>query len=535
MTEAPVHTPPLEATAERLAPGDSGPPLNAAAVLAAVFLIATCGLIYELIAGTLASYVLGDSVTQFSTVIGVYLSAMGLGAWLSKFIGSGVVVRFVEIESAVALVGGTSAAFLFLAYSHLSFFHPLLYGTVLLIGTLVGLEIPLLMRILKDTYELKDLIARVLTVDYLGALVASLAFPMFLVPKLGLVRGALAVGILNALVAIWSTYLFARIVHRPARLVLLRVEAFFVLILLLVGMVFADELTALSEDEMYPDPIVFAETSPYQRIVFTRSGSQFQLFLSSHLQFASGDEHRYHEALVHPGASVAAGLGAPLERVLVLGGGDGLAVREILKHDSVRKVLLVDLDPVMTTLARDFPLLAELNQRSLHDPRVRVTNADAMTWLASGAEAEGRFDLIIIDFPDPNSFSLGKLYTTRFYRLVQRVLAENGALVVQATSPLIARRSYWCVVRTISASGLHVQPYHANVPSFGEWGFVLAARRPFDPPSELPDLELRFLTERTMASLFDFPRDMSEVETEVNRLNNQILVQYYGAEWSRWY
>lgn len=517
------------------APEVSPAPVNAAAVLATVFVIATCGLVYELIAGTLASYVLGDSVTQFSTVIGVYLSAMGLGAWLSKLIGAGVVVRFVEIESAVALVGGLSAAFLFLAFSHLSMFHPILYGTVLLIGTLVGLEIPLLMRILKDTYELKDLVARVLTVDYLGALVASLAFPMFLVPKLGLVRGALAVGILNALVAVWSTFLFAKMVERPRRMAILRAEAMAVLVLLLGGMVFADELTALSEDEMYPDPIVFAETSPYQRIVFTRSGAQFQLYLSNHLQFASGDEHRYHESLVHPGASLVLSTGAKLERVLVLGGGDGLAVREVLKHESVREVHLVDLDPAMTNLARDFPMLAELNRHALHDPRVRVTNADAMRWLVGAAEREGRFDLVIIDFPDPNNFSLGKLYTTRFYRLAERLLAEHGAMVVQATSPMIARRSFWCIANTIEAAGFYVQPYHANVPSFGEWGFVLAMRQRFDAPAELPDIELRFLTPATMASLFDFPKDMSRLETEVNRLNNQALVQYYDAEWSRWY
>lgn len=526
----------IERDAEAEAPPEvASPPLNATAVLATVFVIATCGLVYELIAGTLASYVLGDSVTQFSTVIGVYLSAMGLGAWLSKAIGAGVVVRFVEIESAVALVGGLSAAFLFLAFSHTSLFHPFLYGTVLLIGTLVGLEIPLLMRILKDSYELKDLVAKVLTVDYLGALLASLAFPMFLVPKLGLVRGALAVGMLNALVAVWSTFLFAHVVHRPLRLVLLRVEAFGVLFVLLLGMVFADELTALSEDEMYPDPIVFAQTSPYQRIVFTRSGSQFQLYLSAHLQFASGDEHRYHEALVQPGVAVLEAFGTPPERVLVLGGGDGLAVREVLKHPSVKEVQLVDLDPMMTGLARDFPLLVELNQRALHDPRVTVTNADAMVWIAEAAEFRGRFDLVIVDFPDPNSFSLGKLYTTRFYRLAQQALSERGVLVVQATSPLVARRSFWCVVRTIEASGLYVQPYHANVPSFGEWGFVLAARRPFDAPHRLPDVPLRFLTPGTLSSLFEFPLDMTEVEVEVNRLNNQVLVQYYGAEWSRWF
>lgn len=510
-------------------------PLNAPAVLVAVFIIATCGLIYELIAGTVASYVLGDSITQFSTVIGVYLSAMGLGAWLSRFIDKNIAARFVEIEIAVAIVGGSSAALLFVAFARLEGFRPILYSLVLLIGTLVGLEIPLLMRILKDRYDLKDLVARVLTVDYLGALLASLAFPMFLMPKLGLVRGAFFVGLINAVVALWTTFVFGRLLDRPVQKKFLRVQSVIAIALMITGMVFSDHATSLAEDDLYPDDIIFAKTSRHQRIVVTQAKGSFQLYLNGNLQFSSSDEHRYHEALVHPAMSTARDLGATPKRVLILGGGDGLAAREVLRHPDVESVTLVDLDPAITELAKDHPMLALQNHEALSNRRVHVVNADAMSWLNEPAQVELRWDVILIDFPDPNNFSLGKLYTTRFYKLARRALAPNGALAVQATSPLLARRSFWCVVETMAAVGLSTRAYHATVPSFGEWGYVLAAHREFEVPRRVPVAPLRYLTPDVMSAMFVFPPDMGHVAADINRLNNQILVQYYESEWSQWY
>ena len=185
------------------------------ALFISVFLIAACGLIYELIAGTLASYLLGDSVLQFSTVIGSYLFAMGIGSYLSRFLSGGLVARFISIELMVGLVGGFSSSILFLAFAYTESFRFVLYGLVLIIGTLVGLEIPLLMRILKGKLEFRELVANVLTFDYLGALGASLLFPLLLVPRLGLIRSALLFGLLNAGVALWSTYLFAAEIRRP--------------------------------------------------------------------------------------------------------------------------------------------------------------------------------------------------------------------------------------------------------------------------------------------------------------------------------
>jgi spermidine synthase len=492
------------------------------ALLFSVFIIASCGLIYELIAGTLASYLLGDSVTQFSTVIGTYLFAMGIGSYLSRFIGKGLVAKFIAIELLVGVIGGFSATALFLSFSYAKSLKPLLYFLVTIIGILVGLEIPLLLRILKDRLQFKDLVSQVLTFDYLGALAASLLFPILLAPRLGVVRTALLFGLMNALVAAGTAWLFR---HQLSQLRYMFAQCLLAVVLLGGGLVYAERLTAMAEGELYADEIIYAKSSPYQRIVITRWKDDVRLFLNNHLQFSSRDEYRYHEALVHPGLQSLNGA----RRALVLGGGDGLAVREILKVDSIQSVTLVDLDPEMTRLFSRHEVLTRLNLNSLNSPKVKIINADAFLWLEENREF---FDFVAVDFPDPSNYSLGKLYTTAFYRLLRRCLSDRGLAVVQATSPLFARKSFWCIVKTLENAGFRVTPYHAYVPSFGEWGFVIASRQPYQRPSHYPS-NLKFLTADLAPSLFHFPKDMVPVEAEVNRLNNQVLVQYYEAEWHK--
>lgn len=487
-----------------------------------VFLIAACGLIYELIAGTLASYLLGDSVFQFSTVIGAYLFAMGIGSYLSRFVRRGLVAQFIGIELMVGLVGGFSSSALFLAFAYTQAFRLLLYVIVILVGTLVGLEIPLLMRILKERFKFSELIAHVLTFDYLGALGASLLFPIILVPHLGLVRSALAFGIVNAGVALWSTFIFR---DQLAMKTTLRIGCFAVLAALGLGMVFAGRISAAADNNLYADEVIFARDTRYQRIVLTKWKDDLRLFLSSHLQFSSRDEYRYHEALVHPGLAALPGA----RRVLVLGGGDGLALREILKYPSVESVTLVDLDPEMTALFTTHPILLQLNNRSFSEPRVRVINSDAFPWLEASTAV---FDFVVVDFPDPTNYSLGKLYTTAFYRLLSKHISAGGFVVVQSTSPLFARQSYWCIVETLKQAGLQTFPYHVYVPSFGEWGFVLAGRNPYEPPVQVP-AGMKFLTAQTIPGLFQFPNDMQPVAAEANRLNDQVLVRYYDHEWKQ--
>ncbi len=492
-------------------------------LLISVFVIATCGLIYELIAGTLASYLLGDSVTQFSTVIGVYLFAMGIGSWLSRYVQKNLIGVFIQTELIIGLVGGCSAALLFIAFPWISSFRILLYALVLLIGTLVGLEIPLLLRILKGRVEFKDLVSQVFTFDYIGALLASLLFPLVLVPQLGLVRSAFLFGFLNAAVALAALKVLRDEVPRAAWL---RNATFIVLAVLATGLIAGDRLTAIAEREAYAEPIIYSKSTQYQRIVLTRSGSELRLYLNGNLQFSTRDEYRYHEALVHP---ALARLPAA-RRVLVLGGGDGLAIREILRYPQIEKIVLVELDPAMTELFSKQHLLAGVNDNALLSPKVEIFNADAFTWLDQCTE---HFDLVVADFPDPSNFSLGKLYTTTFFHRVRKVLGPEGTFVVQCTSPWVARKSFWCIERTLQAAGLQTEPYHTYVPSFGEWGFIIANRAPLDVKPQFP-AGLRYVSEASFATLFQFPPDMQRLDVEVNRLNNQALVRYFEAEWGQY-
>jgi spermidine synthase len=514
---------------------DTGPaaPIRPAevALLASVFVVAACGLVYELAAGALASYLLGDSVLQFSTIIGSYLFAMGIGSWLSRFFERQLVAHFLRIELLVGFVGGLMPAALFsLQTLAAPSFRFALYALVLVVGILVGLEIPLVMRILKrhfrERYVLKDLVSQVLTFDYLGALAVAVAFPLLLVPQLGLVRTGAFFGLLNAAVAVWALWLFRGELRRVGAHA---AACVFVVAALVAAMAGASRISTWAEDRFYADRIVYSESSTYQRVVVTSGRTGLRLYLNGNLQFHSRDEYRYHEALVHP---AMAAHGAP-KHVLVLGGGDGMAVREVLKHPTVESVTLVELDPHMTRLFAEQPLLRQLNGDALHSKKLHIVNTDAFAWLEQQREQDGpRFDVIVVDFPDPTNFSIGKLYTTSFYALLDARLAASGYAVVQTTSPLIARKSFWTVAATLEAAGLQVTPYHAHVPSFGEWGFILASHRPFRMPAALPP-GLRFLTLDGLPALLQFPPDMARVPAEANRLSNQMLVQTFEQEWGR--
>ncbi|MDO8252586.1 MAG: polyamine aminopropyltransferase [Rhodoferax sp.] len=509
----------------------TGPRPVEVALLASVFIVSACGLVYELAAGALASYLLGDSVLQFSTIIGTYLFAMGVGSYLSRFFERQLPAHFLRIELLVALIGGALPALLFVANAWLpGSFRLLLYSLVLGVGTLVGLEIPLVMRILKRNVALRDLVSQVLTFDYLGALAVSLAFPLVLVPQLGLIRTGLLFGLMNAAVAVWALWLFR---HELRQFKAHGFACLATLGALAGGMAAADHITTWAEDKMYQDHVVFASTSPYQRIVLTYGGGDgragYRLFLNGNLQFAQRDEYRYHEALVHPVMAAYSATGGAPKKVAVLGGGDGMAVREILKYPGVESVTLVELDPAMTRLFSTQPTLVQLNDGALQSPRVKVVNTDAFSWLESTPET---FDVIVVDFPDPTNFSIGKLYTNSFYALLEKHLAATGYAVIQTTSPLVARKSFWTVVGTIESVGLMATPYHAHVPSFGEWGFVVASRRPYRLPTAVPE-GLRFLSAQSLPLLFDFPVDMARVPAEVHRLSNQVLVTTYESEWGK--
>jgi spermidine synthase len=400
-----------------------------------------------------------------------------------------------------------------------------LYGIVFITGVLVGLEIPLLMNILKNNIEFKSLVSRVFTFDYLGALIASLIFPLLFVPKLGLQKTALFFGILNVVTGIAISFLLDKQLKKPA---LLKLTGFVCLLLLVGIFALSDRLTSNIESRAYPGKVIFAKSSPYQRIVITRNHNDIRLFLNNNLQFSTIDEHRYHEALVHPAMQKA----NQIKNILILGGGDGIAAREVLKYTEVESIDLVDLDPAMTHFFSTHTILKEINKEALLSKKVTVYNADAFVWVKN---SQKKYDVAIIDFPDPSNYSLGKLYTATFYGYLRNILNDSAVVVVQSTSPFVAKNSFWCVNQTMQSVGFNTTPYYNNVPSFGIWGYIMGT-----PKSELitqrtlpPDL--RFYSDSMMTTMQLFPKDMRPSHTpEINRLNNQSLVHYFEREWGQY-
>ena len=493
-------------------------------LLFAVFIIATCGLIYELVAGTLASYLLGDSVKQFSFIIGVYLFSMGIGSYFAKFVKKNQLNTFVEIEILVGVIGGLSSVILFILFEKVDYFQFILYLLVFVTGCLVGLEIPLLMNILKEKVKFSDLVSNVFTFDYIGALLASVLFPLVLVPKLGVMKTSLFFGMINVSVAIILCFLLSKDLKRP---ILLKLKAIGAFVLLLLTFFFSDQILSYSEQKLYGENIIFTKATQYQRIVLTHTKNDYKLYLNNNLQFSSADEYRYHEALVHPVMANAKNI----ENILVLGGGDGLAVREILKYKEVKKITLVDLDEGMTKLFASNTILTKFNDNSLTNPKVKVINRDAFLWVK---EEKNQYDAIIIDFPDPSNYSLGKLYSLNFYKSLKKIVAPEAAIVIQTTSPYFAPKSFWCINNTVNEVFPNADAYHVYVPSFGEWGYTIASNNNTADFSKVNRKVsgLKYYDYQYKKLNF-FPKDMKAKDLEINRLDNQILVRYFDEEWGK--
>ncbi len=500
-------------------------------LLGAVFLIANAGLVYELLAGAVSAYLVGSAVLQFSLVVGLFLAAMGLGSFLSQHIEDEQLLdTFVAVETAIAVAGGFSALVLYLAFTYSTLYTVALCGICLVIGTLMGMEIPLVTRLLKSTLSLKVNVSTVLGLDYLGALTASLAFPLVLLPFLGQMATSFLFGLLNALVALFCCYVFRdALVHRRRALVSAGVSC----VLLLGGLGASGWLVGWFEGSLYNDTILMRKTSEHQQIVVTSWRDDVRLYLNGNLQFSTSDEHRYHETLAH----TAMGFPGSRDRVLVLGGGDGLAAEEILKYDDVEHIDIVELDDQVTDLFTHHPVLRGINDDALHSPRVHVHNRDAMKYLE---EREGKpYDRVIADFPDPNNTEIGKLYTAEFYRLLTQHLSGDGYVITQATSPYWATTSFWCIEQTIASvhpprsrrETLYTHPLHAQVPSLGDWGFVLASPRPIDIDDWTLEVPTDYLTPRQFRTHFVFPKDMKRESVEVNHIDSQVLVRYYAEDW----
>jgi len=498
-------------------------------LLAAVFLCAACGLVYELALLTLGQYLVGGTIYQTSLVLGVFVCAMGLGSFASKPLLPRAAAGFALVELSLALAGGLSVLALYAAYSWLDLYTPALIAASVVVGGLIGAEIPLLMSLLQRirAQDAGEATADLFAVDYVGALAGGLAFPFLLLPVFGQVRGAVVVAGVNLVAAVVIVVLLKDALSRRARRAVTASVVTVALALAFAG-VTAGGFLVSARQALYDDPVVVALRSEYQEIVLTqaRGTDDVRLFLDGDLQFASSDEHRYHEALVHPALVPGA------RSVLVLGGGDGLAAREVLKHDSVIRVVEVELDPDVVRLARTDPRMVRANGGALDDPRVEVVVADAMAWLRTAGE---RFDAVVVDMPDPDQPATAKLYSQEFYGLASRALAPGGRLVVQAGSPYFAPEAFWCIDATVASTGLRTSTYHVDVPSFGDWGFVLAARGAAPVPAVDPAVadRLRFLDGDVLAAATVFPRDRGRdrYDVEVSTLDRPRILQYEARGW----
>jgi spermidine synthase len=498
-----------------------------------VFATGCAGIVAEFVLSTLATYLSGNAVFQWTIIMSLMLFSMGLGSRLSKVFRTQLLKTYILVEFFLSIVCSASAILAYSLYAYISQIHLVIYFLALIIGGLIGLEIPLVTRLNEAYEELRSNIASVMEKDYYGALLGGLFFAFFALPYLGLTYTPILLGGINFLVASILLFSFFGMVEK--RRLVITVFTICCLLLIFLG-ILAEPIILYSEQQRYRDKIIYFRQTPHQKIVMTRWKKHYWLYINDQEQFSTFDEEKYHEPLVHPAMSLA----SDRSRILILGGGDGLVLREVWKYADVKSVTLVDLDPEMTDLAAKHPVLVSINQGAMKDGRLKVINQDAGAFLKNDI---GFYSVIIIDLPDPDTIDLMHLYSRYFYRMVNRHLSPGGVMVTQATSPYFSRQAFWCIINTIQAAGITPLPYHNHIPTMGEWGWVLGIKSSGPGETDVStlkqrvlaidfdDLSTRFLNTDAMVSMIHFgkgmldPGQMSEIR--VNTQLNPVLHRYY--------
>jgi len=499
---------------------------------ASLFATGCAGIVAEFVLSTLATYLIGNAIFQWTIVMSLMLFAMGLGSRISRFFRVALLDTFVLVEFSLSFLCAVSAQ---LAYgispftSHTSL---IIYTLAFVIGLFIGLEIPLVIRLNQSYEALRVNISGVMEKDYYGSLVGGLAFAFLALPRLGLTYTPIALGGINFLVASLLMWRFFDLLERKT--LMPWVFGATTIVLILLG-VLAEPVLQYAEQAKYRDKVIYSEQTMYQKIVMTRWKDDYWLYINGQEQFSTFDEEKYHEPLVHP----AMALSPDASRVLILGGGDGLALREVLKHPGVEEITLVDMDPAMTDLAKTHPVLLSINGGAMLDPKLRIVNGDAAGFLKDDARLYG---VIIADLPDPDSIDLMHVYSLGFYRRVLRHLIRGGVFVTQATSPYFCTKAFQCLLKTIREAGFSALPYHNQIPTMGEWGWVLGARagelsetalRKRLEAVEFSGIPTRFVNNDAVLSMIHFgkgPLDPGAIsKIKVNTALNPVLHQYYMA------
>ncbi len=489
-------------------------------LLISIMIVALCGIVYELIIGTVSSYLLGNSVYQFSLTIGFFMFAMGAGSLISKYFDDQYVRNFILIEIAIAFIGGICSILLFMTFPFARVLYELvMYGLIFIIGALVGMEIPILATLLAQKSEMKESIANVMSLDYVGALIGSVTFPLLLLPSLGLVQSSFAIGLINIFVAIVNVFIFK---HQLKNYKVILSGCFAIFALLTLCIFYGTHITRFAEKHLYFDHVIYSNQTPYQKLVVTRSSTtrEQRLYIDGHIQFSSRDEYRYHENLVHPVLSIP----GPRKNVLVLGGGDGLAVREILKYNDVENIHLVDIDPEMIRIGKELPILKRLNQKSMSSDRLTAFSEDAFSFINQPGIL---YDRVIIDMPDPHNEAINKLYSREFYTMIKRRMTPDGVLVSQSSSPFFTKHVFWCIENTLAEVFSSTLSYQTALPSFGIWGFNMARNNSDFPETFTFDVPTKSITDETMMASMVFSKDMQKVPSPVNSIMEPKLYHLY--------
>ncbi len=495
-------------------------------LLLTTLIISGCSMCYELIISAVSSYLLGNSMLQYSITIGLFMFALGIGSYLSRFLSKKLFTSLIRIELSIGIIGGTSALVLFFANLYIISYDIVMYLEIIIIGTLAGAEIPLLTRIIEeDEQNLKFTISSIFSFDYIGSLIGAIVFPILLMPKLGYFGTSFLCGLLNIIAAALIVWKYSKKLDNAS---FYKFVTIIIGLLMVFGIIFAENLSHKIEHGLYMDRVILDKQTVYQKIVMTKHKDDTRLFINGNCQFSSKDEYRYHEALVHiPMMQVDSKKNID---VLVLGGGDGMAVRELLKYNNIKSIELVDLDKEMVKICSENKNITELNNNSLKSKKLTIYDADAYEFIDITLN---NYDLIIVDLPDPNSEALTKLYSNVFYEMCKKKLRKGGVLVTQSTSPYYATKAFWCINKTIKNAGFNVKAYHLEVPAFGDWGFNMAKMGDFKLNNNL-EVDTRYLSNDNINSLFYFGKDELANDVEVNHLTYPILMEYYNRAIEEW-
>ena len=505
-------------------------------LMSSLFATGIAGIVSEYVLATLATYFLGNSVFQWTIILSIMLFSMGLGSRLSKMIDKHVMEYFIAAELLLSLLTSTCALLVYSIMGVTSYIQIFIYLLAILIGLLIGLEIPLVTRINGRYHDLKANISSVMEKDYYGSLIGGLFFAFIGLPYLGLTYTPFVLGTVNLIVASLLFYAFSkRLNTKLKRLLLGCIILLYVVISL--GAYFAKPIILFGEQSRYGDKVIYSEQTKYQKITLTASNNHHVLYLNNSMQLNTMDEWLYHEPLVHTPML----LSSEKRDILILGGGDGCAIKEALKYPEVQSIKIIDLDPKMTSFGANHPVFKALNHHAYQNEKVTVVNQDAFIALENDSQY---YDVIIIDFPDPRSIELSRLYTKEMYAFCKKRLRRDGLMITQATSPYFQTKSFHCINKTMQSVGLHTLTIHNHVQSFGEWGWVIGSPlhttkqmiNKLASIKKLPVKNTRWLTPEALQMMCKFGKPVGDTTAiEINSIHNPVLFKYYikGTEFNQ--